>query len=122
MLLDDAEVALLTGSRVYRHGSAPKTVAAPYVTWFVVSAAPENELADLPAIDAYTVQVDCWSANDGTGDTGVETLAEAVRNALEDEAYLIGLDSNLRDPDTLRYRASLQFTFWVDRPVLSSGP
>jgi hypothetical protein len=70
---DDPAVTAIIGTnpvRAYKHGSAPQAVAGPYVTWFVVSGAPENQLSGRPPVDAYQVQVDCWSDNTGTGVTG----------------------------------------------------
>lgn len=101
--------------RCYRHGAAPQNVVAPYVTWAVVSGTPENNLSDPPPIDAYLVQVDCWSDNTGTGDTQVEALARAVRDALEPKADMVSLDGDTRDYETQRYRITMTFKFWVHR-------
>lgn len=113
ILANAAGVTAIIGSppRVYRHGEASQGVALPYVTWFVSSTNPANNLDDVPPTDQYTVQVDCWSKSDAQ----VETLAAAVRDAIEPEHHLIGL-SNGRDPETMRYRISMTFTFWTDRP------
>lgn len=101
--------------RCYRHGSAPQGVAAPYVTWAVVSGTPENNLGDPPPIDSYLVQVDCWTENTGGGDVQVEALAEAVRNALEPRAAMVSVDADTRDVETQRYRITMTFNFWVHR-------
>ncbi|HKK31098.1 MAG TPA: DUF3168 domain-containing protein [Alphaproteobacteria bacterium] len=98
-------------ARVYRHGDAPQTVVAPYVTWFVVSGTPENELDELPKVDNYTVQVDCWSDSDAE----VEQMAAAVRDALEAEYHMTAVGPNGRDPETKRYRIGMSFTFWTSR-------
>lgn len=119
LLRDNVAVTALIGSnpvRAYRHGTAPQSVVAPYVTWFVVTGNPENTLEDLPRIDRYEVQVDCWSENTGTGGTQVENLAEAVRNAIEPSAHMTAVVANTRDQETQRYRIGLQFTFWHHRP------
>lgn len=118
LLRDSAAVTAIIGSnpvRCYRHGSAPQGVTAPYVTWYVVTGTPENSLEALPRVDSYSVQVDCWSDNTGTGSTGVETLAEAVRDAIEPYAYMTALAVNDRDPETMRYRIGMTFTFWPRR-------
>jgi len=115
LLSQDSDVASLVGTRIYRHGSAPERVEAPYITWFVVSGVPENNLSDSPPIDDYLVQVDCWSDNDGTGDTGIETLALAVRTVLETDTHVESITADGRDPDTKRFRASLQVRFWTYR-------
>lgn len=122
LLSASTAVKALIGSnpvRAYRHGSAPQAVVAPYVTWFVVTGNPENTLEDLPRVDRYEVQLDCWSENTGTGAIQVETLAQAVRDALEPYAYMTAVVADTRDQETQRYRVALQFTFWHDRPVES---
>lgn len=119
LLSASSAVKALIGSnpvRAYRHGVAPQNVVAPYVTWFVVTGIPENTLEDLPRVDRYEVQVDCWSENTGTGATQIETLAEAVRDAIEPDAYMTSVIANTRDEETQRYRIAMQFTFWTERP------
>lgn len=123
LLKDSAAVTAIIGTspcRAYEHGSAPQGVTAPYVTHFVVSGSPENCLADTPPADRYSVQIDCWSDNAGTGSLGVKTLAEAVRDALEPHGHMVALGVNGRDPDTMRYRIGLIFDFWEIRPEASS--
>lgn len=118
LLLAAAAVTNLVGSnpaRIYRHGSAPQDVVAPYITWFLISGTPENTLSELPKIDKDDVQIDCWSPNDGTGAKAVEVLAQAVRDALEPSYYMTQMIADLRDPDTDRYRLAMTFTFWNDR-------
>lgn len=113
-------VTALVGNRIYRHGAAPQTVTAPYITWYVVSGVPENTLDDVPRIDNYSVQVDCWSNNTGTGDAQIEELAEAVRDAIEPTAYMTAVSIDERDFETQRYRMGMTFTFWHHRPEASS--
>lgn len=115
LLANADEVTSLIGDspvRAYRHGAAPQRVTLPYVTWFVGSANPANSLDGVPSVDEYTVQIDCWSE----ADEQVECLAEAVRDAIEPEHYMISIGPNGRDPETMRYRVSMTFTFWTDRP------
>jgi hypothetical protein len=114
LLAADSDVTGFIGTspvRVYRHGEAPQGVVAPYVTWFVVSGAPENELDGLPRVDGYSVQVDCWS----DADAEVEQLAEAVRNAIEPSHHMTAIVANGRDPETMRYRIGMTFDFWTKR-------
>lgn len=115
IIKDSSAVTAIIGSspvRFYRHGSAPQNVVAPYVTWNVVTGTPENSLDATPRADNYSVQVDCWSDNTGTGSAGVETLAEAVRDALEPFGHMTAVSVDDRDPETMRYRIGLTFTFW----------
>lgn len=97
--------------RIYRHGSAPQDTTKPYITWFVVSGLPENNLSDLPPVDAITVQVDCWHPTDA----GIESMAEAVRDAIEPYAHMTGMPVNLREPETKLYRIALEFDWWLSR-------
>lgn len=114
LLANDSDVTSLIGSspvRCYRHGNAPQRVALPYVTWFTSSDTPANNLDSTPPVDEYTVQVDCWSDDEDEA----EDLATAVRDALETEHHLLSV-SDGRDPETMRFRISMTFTFWTDRP------
>ena len=123
-LVASPQVTAICGKRIYRHGTAPQKVTAPYVTWFIVAGTPENSISELPRVDNYSVQVDCWSNNTGSGDAQVENLAEAVRDALEPYAHMTSLVINERDFETQRFRMGMQFTFWHRRktppePVLA---
>jgi hypothetical protein len=120
----DAVVTAMIGTnpvRFYLHGSAPQKVAAPYCTWYIVAGTPENNLSTAPATDRWTIQVDCWSDNAGTGSADVETLAEAVRDALEPIGHMTAVVVNTRDPETMRFRIGLQFDIWLNRPETSSS-
>lgn len=101
-----------TPTRAYRHGDAPQLVTAPYVTWFANGCAPGNLLdGNPPPVDGWAITVDSWS----DGDSEVEAVAQAVRDALEPHGYLTGFNANSRDPATRRYRISMQFEFWISR-------
>lgn len=105
----------LIGDRIYRHGEAPEGVADPYVTWFVVAAPPENTLDGAPRVDRFEIQVDCWGDNSGTGDAGVEELAQLVRDVLEVDHHMTGIVVNGRDPETKRPRIGMAFTWFQHR-------
>jgi hypothetical protein len=107
--------------RIYRSGNAPQTtdgkaVTTPYVTWFISSAAPENNLSDPTPCDRFGVQVDSWHQTE----TGVEALASAARDAMEVECYCTGVIANLREPETRLYRIGLTFDVWHGRVIASS--
>lgn len=102
--------------RVYRHGSAPQGVVAPYVTQIGVGQTPENDLSGTPPVDASRVQVSCWSDNTGTGSLGVETLASAVRRAIEPRWHILDVRDMGRDPETQRYRIDLDVRVFVHAP------
>lgn len=110
LLSGSAAVTALIGTapvRAYRHGVAPQDVTAPYVTWSAPGGSVENAFDGAKA-DVFRVQVDCWS------DSGsqVESLASAVRAAIEPAAHLIAYVANERDFQTGRYRISMQFD-WI---------
>ena len=106
-LTGDATVAALVSTRVYRHGTAPQDVTAPYVTWSAPGGFAENAF-DGACADVFRVQVDCWSDTDA----GVEALADAVRDVIEPLAHLNGYIADERDATTRRYRMSMAFD-WI---------
>lgn len=95
--------------RIYRHGEAPQDIrnAGPYVSWFLVVGAPDLNLSDTPPSDRHTVQIDCWHPED----KGVELMARAVRDAVEQVAHVTAINSDQRDPETQLFRISLQADF-----------
>jgi hypothetical protein len=99
--------------RIYRHGSAPQDREKPYITWFLVSGVPENTLSETPSTDRMSVQIDCWHQTD----QGVETLAQAVRDAIEPYAHMTGIVLNEREAETKLYRIALGFDWWPPREV-----
>lgn len=114
---DPAVTALigLDPVRFYRHGSAPQNVQAPYCTWFLVSGIPQNALDELPRVDRFNVQIDCWSDNTGDGSQQVEDLATAIRDAIEPHAHMTSIPIDSVDLETKRNRIALQFTVWQTR-------
>lgn len=103
--------------RAYRHGDAPQDTTKPYVTWQVISGVPENNISDTPCVDRQTIEVNCWHQTDA----GVESLAEAVRDAIEPYAHMTNTPLDLRETDTKLYRIALQFDYWNPRPIASSS-
>lgn len=123
LLHDSVLVAGMVGDRIFRHGDAAQDVPVPYITWSVLSSAPENNLSDLPPTDAVTVLVNCWHGpTDGSSDdsdTEVERLGGYVRDAIEQEHHITQGPSTSRDPETMRYRVTIIFTFWNPREAAS---
>lgn len=118
ILAADPEVTGILGTtpvRFYPHGRAPQNVQAPYATWFIVSGIPENQLDEVPRVDRFSVQIDCWSDNTGEGAQEVKELATAIRDALEPHAHMTAIAVDGVDQDTQRHRLGLQFTVWQDR-------
>lgn len=115
LLSASATVTALIGSspvRAFLHGVAPQGVTSPYVTWALVGGAPENNVSDLPPADLGRVQVDCWSEDAAQ----VIALATAVRDAIEGSHHMVTTPSFGRDPETMKYRATLEFDCWTNRP------
>lgn len=118
ILSADLEVTSIIGvspTRFYPHGRAPQNVQAPYATWFIVSGIPENTIDEVPRVDRFSVQIDCWSDNTGDGAQEVKELATAIRDALEPHAHMTAIAVDGVDPDTQRNRLGLVFTVWQDR-------
>ncbi|MBC7201937.1 MAG: DUF3168 domain-containing protein [Pusillimonas sp.] len=96
--------------RIYRHGQAPESAVRPYITWFVVTGTPQDSLTT-PCADIDTVQIDCWSDDD----TQVETLASAVRDALDAALTTNTVILNTFESETKLYRIGLQADFIKSR-------
>jgi hypothetical protein len=112
ILAGDAAVAAIVGDRIYPHGDAPQGGGTqPYVTWFVVSSAPENGVSDAPTVDRVAVQIDCWHPTSA----GVVALASAVRLAVEQHAHVTTISLDTRDADTRLYRFAVELDYWLGR-------
>lgn len=108
-------VALLkTGTgplRFWQFGLAPEARPKPYAVWQRVFGAPENYLGQVPDIDALTVQVDVYA---GSADSA-RTVAAALRDAIEQAAYITSWLGESIDPDTKNNRFSFQTDWLVPR-------
>lgn len=111
ILRSNANVLSIVSNRIYRHGSAPQDVQKPYITWVLSSGQPENVLNASPCFDRNVVQIDCWSETD----TGVETLAYAVRDAIDSVMASNRFTVNLRETDTKLYRMTIEADFIASR-------
>lgn len=114
VLRDSPRVSGIVAGRIYRSGAAPQRVVNPYLTWTLIAAIPQNQLSGTPGVDASTIQVDCWSIDDAQ----CESLAEAVRDAVEPYAHMTGIPINTREQGgTKLYRIGLQFDWWHFRSL-----
>ena len=104
ILRANSTVLSTVSTRIYRHGNAPQDVVKPYITWFVVSGVPELQISGMPCSDVDTIQIDVWHETD----LGVETLAYAVRSALDSAGHSNQMILNLRETDTKLYRIGFQ--------------
>ncbi|MGA4455346.1 DUF3168 domain-containing protein [Pseudomonas fortuita] len=113
-LQSPAVTALLgtgTGMRFYSFGEAEQGVAKPYAVWQIVNGIPENYLAGRPDLDGFTLQVDVYAA---TGDSARQ-VRDAIRDAIELDAYVTRWGGERRDPETKNYRASFDVDWMVHR-------
>jgi hypothetical protein len=104
ILRANSTVLSSVSTRIYRHGAAPQDVVKPYITWFVVTGMPELQISGAPCSDMDTIQIDVWHETDA----GVETLAYAVRSALDSAKYANRMIQDLRETDTRLYRISFE--------------
>lgn len=111
VLRSNATVVSTVGTRIYRHGAAPQDVTKPYITWFMVSGTPQDVINAAPCHDKDTIQIDCWSETDA----GVETLAYAVRAALDSRLISNRIIIDNRETDTKLYRMTLEADFIASR-------
>lgn len=105
----DSEVTALIGSnpvRLFLFGMAPQNVALPYVVWQTSGGNPENYLGDLPDADNFSIQIDVYASTAATA----RQVAQAVRDAIESNAYVVSWIGDSIDPDTKHRR----YTFLVD--------
>tara|TARA_R110001606_G_scaffold68797_1_gene157164 strand:+ start:11139 stop:11516 length:378 start_codon:yes stop_codon:yes gene_type:complete len=102
-------------TRLWPFGDAPEPTesgyALPYAVWQTVSGSPENYINQVPDIDAYTIQVDVYAL---TGSSARAT-AEALRDAIEPHAHIVGWRGESREKDTKLYRYSFDVDWLVKR-------
>lgn len=109
LVSSSAEVTDLIGTnptRFYPFGRAPQNVEVPYAVWQIISGEPENFLSTPADMDRLSLQVDVFgrSAAEASG------IVAALRNALEDSAYVTALRGQELEDDTGLFR----FSFDVD--------
>lgn len=97
--------------RLYLFGEAPKGVATPYAVWQVVFGSPQNYLGKVPDIDKYTLQIDIYANSAAEA----RDVAEALRGAIEPEAYVTSWRGESREPDTNLFRYSFDVDWMVKR-------
>lgn len=120
VLRDSAPVAarITSGDKLkfYRHGAAPMDVAGEYITQQPISILPENTIdGEVPRVDGSRVTLSCWSDNAGGGSKGIESLAKAVRDAIEPYHDILDMRDMGQDEKTKRYRIDLDVSVWNDR-------
>lgn len=97
--------------RVFPFGQAPSDTTKPYCVWQTVYGSPQNYLDKVPDGDGWGVQFDVYAP---TG-AAVRAGAQALRDALQTDAYLVRYGSEGREPDTKLYRYSFDVEFLEPR-------
>lgn len=108
-------VTLLVGNRVY-YVKAPQNVLRPYVVYTLISGVPQNQLDGTPGIENYRVQIDAY-VDETAGPDAAKALFKACRDELEWDNRAHCISENFIDfeDDTKLYRASGDFSLWLNR-------
>ncbi|EOC5483499.1 DUF3168 domain-containing protein [Pseudomonas aeruginosa] len=109
----NAVVKIVLGNpvRLYPFGQAPQITTVPYAVWQTVTGLPENFLGNVPDLDTFTIQIDIYADSASQ----VRDVARALRDAIEPLAYVTAWRGESIDPDTKRYRYSLDVDWKVQR-------
>lgn len=83
----------------------------PYAVWQTVYGSPENLLACVPSMDTWGVQIDAYALNPQV----CREVAQALRDAFEVGAYIVGWNGEFREVDTKLYRISFTVEFMTER-------
>lgn len=114
IVADDATVQSLLGSnpvRFWPFGEAPQNETRPYALHQLLYGSPENTLSCPPDMDLYGVQVDVYAQTI----TEARNIAGAIREALEDDCYMVSHNGEYREPSTKLYRVAMTFEFLTPR-------
>lgn len=110
----DTSVQSLLGTdptRLWPFGEADPSPVYPYAVWQLISGVPENYLGELPDVDSFGVQIDCYAK---TAEEARE-VARALRAAIEPFAYVSAYLGEIRDTITRNYRYSFSVDWIVPR-------
>jgi len=109
----ESDVTDLLGTdpvRFYPFGQAPDETDMPYAVWQTISGGPENHLTGVPNIDRWLIQVDVYAKRGSTA----RTVAEALRDAIEPEAYIVAWRGESKEGDNI-FRYSFDVEFLTER-------
>lgn len=106
-------VTALLGTNPVRFyiGEAEQGTAKPYAVWRVAYGAPENKLAGAPDEDTFGVSVDAYAETA----SAARAVAEALRNALEPQGYIMTWGGEGREPETRLFKFSFVIEFMEPR-------
>lgn len=104
-LQNSPEVTALLGAnpvRLYPFGQAEQNELKPYAVWQVIGGSPENYLAGRSDAGAFTLQVDVYADSGSTA----SPVGDAIRHAIELDAYTTNYNGDDRDKETGNSRHS----------------
>lgn len=107
----DSTLSSLIGTRVYPAGEATQDAVTPYITYQTVSGEPFNNLDYGSCADFPTIQIDVWADEVGTA----VDVYDALRDVIEQYAYVVGFNLSERDADTRLYRISFDVDWLMIR-------
>lgn len=97
--------------RFYQFGLAPQGVALPYAVFRTIYGAPENYLDGVPDVDSWGLQIDVYASSSSSA----QNVASALRDAIEQKAYVTAWRGDSRDPDTKNYVYSFDVDWILNR-------
>ncbi|MBB1438903.1 DUF3168 domain-containing protein [Shewanella sp. SG41-4] len=100
-----------TPTRLYPFGQAPQDVAKPYAVWQVIGGSPENYVSGGPDTDTFSLQVDVYAISGSSA----SNVGDAIRTAIELDAYTTNFNGDSRDEQTGHYRHSFDVDWIVNR-------
>lgn len=95
--------------KAFPFGEAPTNIQPPYAVYQTVSGSPLNQLSGRPQTDYVAIQVDVYAASQQAAYDGYK----AIEHALELSGYVTGLNEFSKDPDTNRWRASFDYSYYT---------
>jgi hypothetical protein len=97
--------------RLYPFGEAPGRAQLPYAVWQLTGGSPENYLATTPDADKFNIQVDVYAATA----SAARAAAQALRNVIQQFAYIVAWRVEGKDPETNNYRYAFDVEWIVNR-------
>ena len=83
----------------------------PYATFQTITGSPENYLNQTPDLDSFTEQVDVYADSA----TAARAGAQAIRDAVEQVAYIVGWRGESYERETDLYRYSFDVDWLTPR-------
>jgi hypothetical protein len=97
--------------RFWPFGEAPQNETRPYAVWQTMYGEPDNHLNQRPLLDRWGIQVDAY-AKTASAARGV---AEVIRDAIEDDCYVVSWNGEFKDVPTGLFRYSFTVEFMTTR-------